>query len=91
MNNAIPRVVGNVGVVDGAQDAFGRIRVSNPTTLFEGEFQYGKQPFVFDEDNLGAGSVSTHIPLESSIQMAVDVADGDAQGAGYPVAALVLR
>lgn len=47
--------------------AFGRLRVANPFTLWDSQFQYGKQPEYWDEYAVGAGSAATHLPNESSI------------------------
>lgn len=52
--------------------AFGRLRVGNPQTLWDSQFQYNKCPNLWDEVTLGAGSVGTHLPDESSIEFFVD-------------------
>lgn len=49
-------------------DAFQRLRVSNPTGLFASSFQYTKQPLIFEEILVGAGS-ATHLPNESSVTL----------------------
>jgi hypothetical protein len=57
--------------------AFGRLRVGNPLTLWDSQFQYGKCPDLWDEDTLGAGSVATHLPDESAIEFTVDTGATD--------------
>lgn len=57
------------------EDAFGRLRVSNPTTLFDSQYQYGKQDFIWNEALTGTGA-STHLPNESAVQLTVS-ASGD--------------
>jgi hypothetical protein len=53
-----------------ATDAFGRMRVSNPYTLFDGALRYRDDEFKWDQVDTGAG-VSVFIPNESSILMTV--------------------
>lgn len=50
-------------------DAFGRLRTSNPYTLFDFTSIYGKEPLLFDELITGSGT-ATH-SAESYISMAV--------------------
>lgn len=57
-------------------DAFGRLRVSNPYTIFDSQLQYDKQPFLWLEKTAGSGS-STHLPNESAVDLDVTSADGD--------------
>jgi len=57
-------------------DAFGRIRSSTPATLFDSQLQYDKQPILWDEKTIGSAT-STHLPNESSVEMAVTTANGD--------------
>jgi hypothetical protein len=62
---------------DGPQvDAFGRSRISSIETLFDGSFQYDKQPNLWIEDTAGAGS-ATHAPAESAVSLQVGTASGD--------------
>ena len=56
-------------------DAFGRLRVSEPFTLFDSQNRYAKDP-QFDEALTGSGT-STFLPNESSVQLAVTSASGD--------------
>lgn len=55
-------------------DAFGRLRVSNPFTLFDSQNRYGKDP-QFDE-TLTTSGTSTYLPNESSVEMAVTTTSG---------------
>lgn len=56
-------------------DAFGRLRVSAPTTLFDGKQQYSKMPWLYDEVTFGSAS-SVHILGDSSVLMST-AASGD--------------
>jgi hypothetical protein len=55
-------------------DAFGRLRVSNPFSLFDSQNRYGKDP-QFDEST-ATGGTSTYLPNESSVEMAVTTTSG---------------
>jgi hypothetical protein len=54
------------------QDAFDRLRVSQPNTLIELNHTIGKMPFMIDEIITGAGSTSVNITSESYIKMGVN-------------------
>jgi hypothetical protein len=54
----------------GPSDAFGRLRVSDPETLFDVSHQYDKQPLLIEE-TLTAGGTATHAPAHSSVDMVV--------------------
>lgn len=41
-------------------DAFSRLRVSNPLTLFNAQFTYNLQPLLFQQITSGAGAAITH-------------------------------
>jgi len=56
-------------------DAFGRLRVSQVTTLIDLKMLDGKRDFWIDEVTNGTGT-STHIPTESAVTLAT-TADGD--------------
>lgn len=58
------------------RDAFGRLRVSNPTTTFDAQLQYDKQPLLW-ESSLTGSATDTHDPNASSTIMAVTAATGD--------------
>jgi hypothetical protein len=57
-------------------DAFGRLRVSNPTTLYDAQLQYDNQPLLWETDTDGAGSTA-HLPNQSALQLTVTNASGD--------------
>ena len=66
------RVVAELNLTgNGTGDAFGRLRISNPYTLFEYHSITGKQPTIMDEDISGSGALSTWITGDSYINMAV--------------------
>jgi len=54
-------------------DAFGRIRVSSPSTLFDVQSQYDGSP-LFIERQLTGGGTGTHLPNESSTSISVGTA-----------------
>jgi len=56
-------------------DAFGRLRVSAPATLFDGKQQYSKMPWLYDEVTYGSAS-SIHVPGDSCVLMST-AASGD--------------
>ena len=48
-------------------DAFGRLRVSNPTTIFDSKQIYDNQPLLWDESlESGGGITSSHDPNEAA-------------------------
>jgi hypothetical protein len=51
-------------------DAFHRLRVSNPTGIFESTLTYDKQPLLWNEETVGTAT-SVHLPNESSVLMTV--------------------
>lgn len=57
-------------------DAFGRLRISQPVTLFDSQSQYNRQLLQFFEKTTGSGSL-THNPDESSVDLDVTTASGD--------------
>lgn len=56
-------------------DAFGRLRTSNPFTLFDSQNRYGKDS-QFSESLTGSGT-ATFVSNQSSVNMAVTAASGD--------------
>lgn len=56
-------------------DLFGRIKTSEPYTLFDSSHRYQKSP-DFSEEVVGSGSV-TYLTNESSLSLAVNTASGD--------------
>lgn len=57
-----------------AADAFGRLRVSNPFTIFDSQNRYQKDP-QFNE-TLTTGGTSTYVANESSVDLAVTTSSG---------------
>lgn len=55
-------------------DAFGRLRVGNPFTLFDSQNRYAKDN-QFDEST-ATGGTSTYLPNESSVALAVTTTSG---------------
>lgn len=67
---------GNTVSIGGTNvDAFGRIRVSQPYTLFDSHNRYSNDP-SFTTSTSGSGSI-THLPNESTCSLAVTTASGD--------------
>jgi intein/homing endonuclease len=56
-------------------DAYGRLRVSEPFTIFDCQTQYDKQPFLMDDIFVGNGS-TTFLPNESTVQLNCDTSSG---------------
>jgi hypothetical protein len=57
-------------------DAFGRLRVSEPYTVFDNSFRYGDDTRIWDIATSGSGS-SDALENEGSIQMSVSGSSGD--------------
>ena len=75
MISLYPRGVQDVALGGMNLDAFGRLKVSNPYTLFDSQNRYAKDP-QFDESLTGSAT-STFLSNESSVQLAVTTASGD--------------
>lgn len=61
----------DVSIADGPiNDAFGRIRVSNPTTIFESSFLYDLQPLIYEPRTATGGTV-THDSTNSAAILTV--------------------
>lgn len=58
-------------------DPFGRLRVSNPFTIFDSKQLYDKNPLTWDEDidNVSGNATSTHSPTNAAVTMHVDAGD----------------
>ena len=65
---------GNVNFYGTALDAFGRVRISTPLTLFDSTNRYESDPH-FDTSTSTGGSI-THLPNESTVRMDVTTASG---------------
>lgn len=77
--NVNATLTGNSAVTLGAtaSDAFGRLRISNPYTLFDGGTRYNDNTFKWDQVDTGSAT-SSFLPNESSILM-------NATGAGTAI------
>jgi len=61
----------NIAFGDGANlDAFSRLRVGAPATIFDSTFDYNLAPLLYEQSTTGAGTI-THSALDSSALMAV--------------------
>jgi hypothetical protein len=61
-------ISGTVTTADTGQlDAFGRLRVSQPATLFESSFEYDLRPFFIEPVVAGAGTVTHDANMRSAI------------------------
>ena len=58
----------DAGNISASIDAFGRLRVSNPFTLFDGAQRYRDDPFKWTQVDSGAAT-STFVTDESSVLM----------------------
>lgn len=82
VNDAMKTYVTNIEPVgvditgDYRVDAFGRLRMSNPVTLFESGFRKGLQPVYWDTKTTGSASV-THDANSVSAKLATTTASGD--------------
>jgi hypothetical protein len=72
--NVEPTVIGG-GDGSNAYDAFGRLRVSNPLTIFDSKNVMSKND-LFDEDLTGSGTV-TYTANKSTVNLNVTTASGD--------------
>ena len=72
--NTEPTVIGG-GDGSTAYDAFGRLRVSNPLTIFDSKNVMSKNN-LFDEDLTGSGTV-TYTANKSTVNLNVTTASGD--------------
>ena len=65
-----------IGFNDIFLDAFGRLRVSNPFTLFDSAHQYDASPLFWNTKVTGGATV-VHLPLESAVRLNCGTARGD--------------
>lgn len=56
-------------------DIFGRVKVSNPKTLFSSRNRHGDDVYKF-QNALTGGSTSTHIPDEAGVKLSIPVTNG---------------
>ena len=69
-------VYNETGNLSGSVDAFGRLRVSSPYTVFDNSFRSGEDTRIWDTQNIGTAS-TTWIQNESSIAMDIGTTTGD--------------
>lgn len=60
----------------GSADAFGRLRISDPQTLFDYQSQYDVGSLLWEDDTNGSGAAA-HVPNSSSVSLSVTTASGD--------------
>lgn len=70
VNNVGGVTYNNLGNISASIDAFGRMRVSNPFTMFDGALRYRDNPLKWDQQDSGSAS-STFLANESSVLMSV--------------------
>jgi len=64
------QVVAINGALVNSNDAFGRLRVSDPLTLFDSQLQYNEADLLYETVTTGTGATS-HNPSESSVTLTV--------------------
>lgn len=57
-------------------DAFGRLRVSEPVTMFDSSFVESNGPLFWDTDLVGSAT-ETHLPNEATVRLRCTTASGD--------------
>lgn len=57
-------------------DAFGRLRTSTPTNIFDAQNQYNTSPLIWGTIAVGTGAI-THLPNESAVSLSVSTTSGD--------------
>lgn len=60
---------------DEGADAFGRLRVSTPTTLFSSQLQYDLEPFQFEAFNTDDGAAPAHSANTRMAALTIDAGD----------------
>jgi hypothetical protein len=71
-----PGQIQNIQISNGPNsDAFGRLRISAPETLFDINHLYTKQSLMIDEKT-ASGATSTHLPNEASVRLDVTTTIG---------------
>jgi len=75
--NPMPiRLASNVTNSDGSVDAFGRLRVSNPVTLFDSKQIYDGQLLLWSQSTTGGANI-THYPNLAASTMSCGTSSGD--------------
>jgi hypothetical protein len=71
-------VYNETGNLSGSTDAFGRLRMSTPFTVFDNSFRTGDDTRVWDTDSAGIGGASTtYLDNESTMAMDIGADSGD--------------
>jgi len=70
VNNVGGVTYNNAGNISASMDAFGRMRISTPYTLFDGGLRYRDNSFKWDQQDTGNGT-SAFYQFESSVVMTV--------------------
>lgn len=70
VNNVGGVTYNDLGNISASIDAFGRMRVSSPFTMFDGALRYRDNPLKWDQQDSGSAS-STFLANESSVLMSV--------------------
>lgn len=65
-----PIEIGSIGTDSGSTDAFGRLRVSEPYSLFGSKLTIGKNPEYWDEITNGT-STSVHVSADAMVTLSV--------------------
>jgi len=76
VNNVGGVTYNEAGNISASQDAFGRMRISPPFTLFDGSLRFFDNEYKWNQKDIGIGT-STYISNESSVNMQV-YGNGDA-------------
>lgn len=75
LGQPVIRTVGNgsnyssAGNIDGGRDAFGRLRISEPFTLFDSSFRFGDNTFNWSTYQTSGDAVVSHLANESSMSL----------------------
>lgn len=75
VGNLGPNNPGYVRLGGSNLDAFGRLRVGEPHTVFDSQLQYSAMPIYWETVTANSGT-ATHLPNESSVRMRVTGASG---------------
>jgi len=67
----------NIGIKDGAWlDAFSRLRVSSPTSLFSVQCQYNNAPLAMESGNTGTGVAPAHSSADRMVKLRATAGTG---------------
>ena len=75
LGQPIIRTAGNssnyssAGNIDGGRDAFGRLRISEPFTLFDSSFRFGDNSYCWSTYQTSGDAVVSHLTNESSMSL----------------------